>query len=294
MRVTDRMMFDLATRDGGRARQRLEQATAEASSGVRVAHPGDDPGAAGLLALHHAAADRLDAIRTVASRASDELGAADAALSDLSNLISRARELTVQLSNPGYDAAQRAEGADEVRGLVAQAVASLNARVGARYLFGGRADGTPPFDANGNYAGDDGVRQVEIAPGVYQDASVRADVAVKGVGGGVDVLATLQSLAAALDVNDVTAIRAALDPLDGSTTQISTARSRLGEAMSAFDAAAATSRTAADDARAQASSLADADPIEAASRLALAERALEAALAATAQGFRLSLVNFLG
>jgi flagellar hook-associated protein 3 FlgL len=293
VRVTDRMMFDLAARDGGAARQRVEEATSQSSSGVRVGHPGDDPGAAGLIALHRATADRLDAIRTVASRASDEVGAADTALSDLSNTLVRARELTVQLSNPGYSAAERAEGANEVRGLMSRAVAALNTKVGSRYVFGGRLDGAPPFDAAGNYSGDDGVRQVEIAPGVYQDASVRADVAVKGTGGGVDVFATLQGLADALAANDVTSVRGALDTLDASTTQVSTARSHLGEAMSAFDAAAAVSRTAADDARAQESRLADADPIEAASKLALAQRALEAALVSTAQGFKLSLANFL-
>jgi len=166
MRVTDRMLFDLATRAGGRARGRLEEATGRAATGIRVAHPGDDPAAAGLIALHRASAARLDAIREVAGRASDELGTVDAALSDVASGLSRARELAVQLSSAPYDARARAGGAVEVRGILAAAVASLGAQVAGRYVFGGRVDGAPPFDAAGNYLGDAGVRQVEIAPGI--------------------------------------------------------------------------------------------------------------------------------
>lgn len=293
MRVTDSMMYGLAIRDGGKARERLEAATTEASSGAKLVHPGDDPAGAGLVSLDRGAAARLDAIREVARRASDELAAVDSSLGDVANGLIRARELAVQLSSAGYDAAQRAAGAAEVRGLVASAVATLNARVGSRFIFGGRADGAPPFDAAGNYLGDPGVRQVEIAPGVLQDASIRADVAVTGAGGGTDVFAALGALAAALDANDPAAVAATLADLDAGTEQLSVARGEAGAAMSTLDAAVAASRVAGDAARERIAGIADADAVEAASRLALAQRALEAALTATASSFRLSILDDL-
>src|SRR5512137_830182 len=177
MRVTDQMLFQMSSRYGGQARARVERATAQAASGMRVVHPGDDPAAAGLLVEGRVAQARLDAIATAAGRASDELTAADGALGSVNDALVRARELAMQLANPTYDASQRTQAAGEVDQLLQQVVSQMNAEVGGRYVFGGNRDGSAPFDAAGAYLGDAGVRQVEIAPGVLSAASVRADVA---------------------------------------------------------------------------------------------------------------------
>jgi flagellar hook-associated protein 3 FlgL len=305
MRVTDRMMFERAAREGGLSRGRLDEATQRAASGVRVAHPKDDPGAAGMISMERARAERLDAIATTAGRASDELQAADGALSEVANAIARARELAVQLSSSTYSAAERVSGAKEVQGLIQSVVASLNVKVGGRYVLAGTSDGAAPFtgltlDAFGNvdpatgaYAGDGNVRQVEIAPGLLQDASVRADAAVKGAGGGVDVLATLVALANALQANDPVLAGSTLGDLARGTEQVATARGTGGAAMAGLDGAVAANQAARDDAKARVSSLADADAIQAATDLALAARALDAALTATARSFQLTLVDKL-
>jgi len=294
MRVTDSMRYDQAVRDTGRAREAAENAISRASSGLRVARAKDDPGAAGLIALDRARADRLDAIATSAGRASDELTSADGALATVSNAVARAREIAVQLSNGTYGASERAGAATEVQGLLATAVSALNTRVGGRYVMAGDLDSTAPFDAAGNYLGDTAVRQVEIAPGVLQAASVRADVAVKGAGGGVDVLQALTDLASALTANDPVQIRAALDPLGQGTDQLSRARAEAGTAMATLDAAVSASKAGRDDATADASHLGDADVVAAATDLSRTQAALDASLSAVAQGFKLSLVDKLG
>jgi flagellar hook-associated protein 3 FlgL len=299
MRVTDQMLFELSSRYGGQARSRVERATVQASSGIRVNHPGDDPGAAGLLVQGRAAIDRYDAIATAAGRASDELTAAEGALSSVSNGLVRARELTMQLVNPVYTAEQRAAAAGEVDQILQQVLAQLNTRVGDRFVFGGNRDGSEAFDPAGAYLGDTGVRKVEVAPGVWSEASVRADVAMKGVDPvtglqtGTDVLATLQSLATALRANDPTGIRAALDPLDRAFSQLGALRTQVGEAQGALDTAVAVSQAARDGERARTAHLGEADIIQAATDLAMAQRALEASLTATAQGFQLTLLRFL-
>ena len=156
----------------------------------------------------------MNAINQNASRAGDEVDAADSALQSLSDVLARARELAVQMGNDSYSAADRAGAATEIDGLVQQAVTLMNTNVNGRYIFGGNQDQTAPFDTAGNYNGDTAVRQVEVAPGVLEDSSVRADVAVKGVGGGVDLFATLQSLSTALRTNNGDAIRGSLTDLD--------------------------------------------------------------------------------
>lgn len=293
MRVTDSMIFERGSTGTARARSALDAAVEENSSGLRVQHPWDDPGAAGQLTSANLAAGRYTAIGQAAGKASDELQAADGALGEVQNLVARARELAVQLANGSYGAADRSAAAAEVDALIPQVIAQLNTRFGGRYLFGGNKDGAEPFDASGNYLGDTAVRQVEVAPGVLENASVRADVAFKGLGGGTDVLATLQSLSAALKANNVAGVQGTLSALEQGTQQISTARSGLGGSMAAFDSAVAAARSAHDREQTLVSHLADADPVESASKLALAQRALEASITATAQGFQLTLLDKL-
>jgi|GEM_PF-432559 len=308
MRVSDQMIFNRAMVDGGAARSRLDEATARASTGVRVVRPGDDPAAAGLVTAERVRMQRLEAIASSAGRASDEIAAADGALSNVSNALARASELAVQLGSDPYSAAERAAGAKEVQGLLASILADLNVKVGNRYVFGGTADGSAPFtglvlDAAGNvdaaqtgvYGGDANVRQVEIAPGVPQDASVRADVALRGAGGppAADAIATLAALANALAANDRAGVAATLGGLDRSITQLSTARGQAGAIMNALDTAVAANEAARDDAEKRIATLADADVIQAASELALAQHALEAALTATSQSFKLTLLGKL-
>ncbi len=306
MRVTDRMLYGRARIDGGAARERMDEATARVSTGLRVTGPGDDPAAAGLVVLERQRQARFDALATSAGRASDELAAADGALDTVANGLSRARELAVQLSSAPYSAADRAAGAAEVKGIISSLVGSLNVKVGNRYVFSGTRDGTQPFDGlvldaagnvdralTGAYHGDAAVRQVEIAPGVLQDASLRADVALKGAGGGTDVLATLADLANALTGDDPAAVAATLTGLTQGTTQVATARGAAGAAMTTLDAAVSAGQTARDGAKKRVSDLAESDLVSSTTDLALAQHALDAALTATAQTFKLTLLGKL-
>jgi flagellar hook-associated protein 3 FlgL len=293
VRVTDKMIFDAAATNSGRARSDEELAASQASTGLRVQHPWDDPAAAGLTVKHDYNADRFAAIGQGVQRASDELNAVDGALTSLNNTLSRARQLAVQLSNDTYSAADRSAGASEVQSLRTQVISLLNTQFGNRYLFAGNKDGQPAFDDNGNYLGDSGIRQVEIAPGQLEDASVRGDVIAKGAGGGTDVLATLQTLATALAGNDVAGVRATLNGLDSGIQQVATGQAKVGGQMNLFDLAVQTSQKAQTAEKSSSSQLTDVDAIQAASNLALAQRALDASLTASAQSFNLTLLNKL-
>src|SRR5512142_3368648 len=244
MRISDQMIYGRAQVDGAAARSRLDQATAVASTGQRVVHPGDDPAAAGLVAAERVRMQRLEALATTTGRASDEITAADGALGGIATALTRAAEIATQLGSAPYSATERTAGAAEVKGILSSVLAALNTQVGNRYVFGGSQDASPPFDglvldasgnvdatATGVYRGAADVRQVEIAPGVLQDASVRADVALRGAGGGTDVIATLSALANALAANDPTAVAATQAGLSQAISQVAVARSQSGAIM---------------------------------------------------------------
>ena len=294
MRVTDKMTFDRGGNRTGASRARLEEAISQASSGLKVQHPWDEPAATAPVVAHRLSIQRFESIHQLASRAGDELVAADNALGAIGDAISRARELAVQRSNDTYSAADRAGAAAEVRQLMQHSVGLLNSRVGNRYIFGGNKDNAPPFTSDGSYVGDAGARSVEVFPGVLQEISIRADQMAKGVGGGVDILGTLASLATALEGNSLEGVRNSLDSLDQSVAQISLGRSQAGAAMNTVDVAATAARASADGETGSLAGLTEVDMFEAASKMALAQRALEAAITATSKSFDLSLLKKLG
>jgi flagellar hook-associated protein 3 FlgL len=294
MRVTDKMIFDRATSQTGKAQGRLQDAVNENASGLKLEHAWDDPAGVAPVVAHRLAVKRFQAIEKVAGRASDELVAADNALSGVADVLSRARVLAVQLANPTYSAEDRLGASEEVRQLSQHVIGLLNTQVGNRYIFGGNQDDAPPFLADGTYLGDTGVRRVEVFPGVLQDASIRADVMAKGVGGGIDILETLNELSTALGANDVAAIQSSLDPLDGSITQVSVGRAQTGAVMNTLDVAVSSSRLAANQEQVNIATITEADVFQSATNLALAQRALEAALTASVRSFDLSLLKKLG
>jgi flagellar hook-associated protein 3 FlgL len=293
MRVTDRQIFEGANQRLGTARSRMEAATREASTGLKVVHAGDDAAAAGQIVARRLDATRQAALKGTVDAANDELATTDGALDAIGNALTRARELAVQIANPVYSAGQRQSAAQEIDGLFKTVVAQLNTRVGQRYVFGGHQDDAPPFTAAGVYQGDTGVRQVEIAPGVQHAVSVRADGMAAGANGGTDVLATLSALSAAMASNNVANVRNSLDGLDAGIQQVASARVQVGAAMVVLDAAGVASRAGKDDALTALSRLTEADTFESASKLALSQRGLEAAIEASAKSFQLSILGKL-
>lgn len=291
MRITDSLTYDTAIRNADRARDAAQRAQEVASSGLRVEHPSDDPAAAGQISAFQMQSARFTAIGQAAGLASDELGAADSALGSVATSLSRARELAVQFSNSTYTPTQMAAAAQEVQVIRNQVVADLNSRFGNRYLFGGTLDAAQPFDAAGNYQGNALTRSVEIAPGVQQQANVLVgDLGAGTPNGLLDVLKQLQD---ALTVGVPSQVSATLDGLDAGTSRIGVARAQVGASQNAFDTSVTASKVAADTATAQGGKLSDADVIDSSIQLQATQTALQASLAAIAQGFKVSLLDYL-
>lgn len=293
MRVTENMIYQSTLANTETARENIAQAQSEVSTGIRVQHPGDDPVAASLSVEHTVDGARYTAIGQDAQRAADELSTADTALSSVSTATNQALVLATQFGNDTYDAADRANAAVEVDGISQQIITSLNSEYDGRYIFAGTKDNNPPFDSNGNYLGDDGVRSVEIAPGLYQASSVDANTIIKGGTNGVDLLKTLSDLSTALKNNDGDTIRAQIGNLNTAISQLASGRTQIGMALDAFQAAVTTSQSAASNETVAVGKLLDADVLDASTKLSSAQYALDATLTAAAKTMSLSLVNML-
>jgi flagellar hook-associated protein 3 FlgL len=293
MRVTNQMIFNNAQASTMAARDQVMKAQQQVTSGERVVQPGDDPSAAGLMVSQQIALARLNVTNQAVSQASDEAQVADGALQSVATLVQQAQTLAVQLGNDTYSASERAAGALQIAGISSQISHLMNTQFAGRYIFGGDVDSTPPFDASGNYSGDTAVRQIEVAPGLLQNTSIRADQALKGVGGGVDVFATLSTLAASLSANDGVGVRATVAGLSQANDQVATALAQNGTIMDGFQSAQSIGNVATTSVQKALSSASEADIFQASTDLVAAQTSLQASLAASAKTMSVSLLDYL-
>lgn len=279
MRVTERRMIEVAGTGVSRAREQVARASSAVTGGARVERPSDDP-------VAWAAAARADARSTLSAgrgaaidRSRERLGEADGALEGLGQLLSRARELAVELGNDTYGPQERAGAATELQALRTQALALANSRAGdGEYLFAGSRGGAAPFDAAGVYVGD--TLERTIASGEQATAATLASGTFLTASAGVDVFATLDTLATALATNNAVGVRASLDPLATAVAQVADARAGLGGRAALLDDASAARESLEQHLVDTYTDALAADPVAAAMELARAQEQLQTARAA--------------
>ncbi len=124
----------------------LSDSQRQVSTGKRILTPSDDPvGIALALGLR-----RDQKAGEAWGRNIDDsltwMNTTDRALDQALDVVQRARELAVQGGNGTLSAESRALIAAEVDSLKSQFVEIGNSSLGGRYIFGGTATDTPPFD----------------------------------------------------------------------------------------------------------------------------------------------------
>jgi flagellar hook-associated protein 3 FlgL len=234
MRVTNA----LVTRDTIARLQENQRRVAEAqervSSGKRITKMSDDPTGASAVMQASGSLRAIDQYRRNVQSVGSRLAAEEAALDQVTQLMTRAREIGVGQATATSNAQSRLAAAAEVKQLLQQAIQIANTKFGDDYLFGGASSATSaPFDAGQtgqaprfvSLAGapatprlPQGVRSVEVGAGQTMAGVHDGDTAFVQTG----VLDGLADLQAALEADDTDAIGAAMNRLDLGFTDVQT------------------------------------------------------------------------
>lgn len=182
IRITQGMMYARALTDMQSGLYRYTQLQQEVASGRRINRPSDDPAAAlRILPLRGDLRD-LSQLSSNVSLARETLNTSASALEDASSVMQRVRELTTQAANGTLNSSDRKSIGSEVDQLLNQVLGIANSRRGDRYLFGGTANGSPPFSletTNGRtrptYNGNRDSLNIDVAPGVSTALNVPGD-----------------------------------------------------------------------------------------------------------------------
>lgn len=293
----------LAGRTQDRAVRTLQRTLAglqeQATTGLRVNRPSDDPTAFERARYFEAESARIDGhLKTVSAGRLwvDETGAA---LADLADYAATAHTIAVQGRNDTMNLEEREALAKRVDSLLAQSVDRLNAQVDGEYLFAGNRTAQKPFAADGAPATADGTladfagaRLRRIGPNVDLAVNVSGERAQTLPGGGLATDA-FRTLATALRANDGAAVTAALDGITAARDHFIELGSESGEASSRLTEAEAQLSGANLRAQARRSELEDVDMFEVAAGLQKTQGHLEAALRTVATVRQRSLLDYL-
>ncbi|HEY8475932.1 MAG TPA: flagellar hook-associated protein FlgL [Chloroflexota bacterium] len=301
MRVTYNMFADTVLRNIMANQERLEELQRQLTSGKRLTKPSDDPVAVSrALGLRSTLASTEQYLRNVDAAVS-WLNATDAALARVGDVLQRARELAIQGANDTMGTNERQLIAAEVGQLIENAVQLGNATYGNSYIFAGARTQSKPFDYVAGavvYNDADPVTATkllerEVSPGVRVVVNVVGHDPVGGNALFDQVFTALQNLHAALQADDVNAIRSSLGGIDATQDTLLEARASVGARVNRLEAAKDRLTDLQVNLSELRSSLEDVDMVEAISSFATAETVLKAALAAAGRSLPPSLLDFL-
>src|SRR5206468_3053879 len=120
----------------------------QASSGIRVGKPSDDPIAAAELARLSASSSQTKAQLSTIDTVRGDAELTESSLSDASDIFVRLKELALQGANGNLSADERKSIGLEASGLKGALLSLSNARGQRGYLFSGSQVTTAAFDAN--------------------------------------------------------------------------------------------------------------------------------------------------
>lgn len=289
MRITDSQRFATTLRHINTNSTSLARAVDRAATGLRYARLSEDPANGGKVMTIDSTLRALTQYQRTIDGVRGALAGEESVLQQVTDLLSRAKELASSQGGANATAASRQATAAEVRALREQAISLGNLQVGGEFVFGGLATDTPPFLSDGSYVGTANSRLHAIAPGQV--------VSIVHTGGELlvdsGVLGALQSLETALLSDDAAAVRAAIAPLDGAFDQVQTRLAEVGAGDRRLELASAVHRDRTDALRAERASIAEIPIDEASLDLAAAQGALESSFLATTRMLSLNLVDFL-
>ncbi|WP_410770657.1 flagellar hook-associated protein FlgL [Fontibacillus sp. BL9] len=264
------------------------------ATGQKISRPSDDPIGTGYQMRYDTDLARSEEFLMNAQTGSEILKTMDSLLQQASDVLKRARTLTMQAANGTYDLEQRKTISAEIKQLKEQMVTIGNSTYNGRYLFNGQKTDQPPYTVGGaaNENTDPGLFYLNVSPSVKVPVSITGEV-VFGEAGTDNVFKVLDDLANALDNDNRAEISAALEKIDVSADRLSISWAEIGARMNRFELMENRITDDQVSLKEQRAHVADVDVPSAIIDLKSKETVLQAALSTGARIMQTSLVDFL-
>jgi len=170
VRVTNKMLVTNSLSNLNRGLERLQYLSSRLASGKKLMFPSDDPiGTGSVLRMYKG----LEETRQYVANNDYGIGmltAIDGALTDLTSILQRARELAVYGANGTLPEDSLYALAREINELIDHAVQVANSTYAGIYIFGGQETSKPPYSAVVDPQDGTNIEKVESIFSTYTDA----------------------------------------------------------------------------------------------------------------------------
>ena len=236
MRVTTRVFYAETLRNIQRGFSEFADAQRRAATGLRVERPSDDPVATPQILQSTEELRAAGQYRRNITDARSRIAAEESALSSLTNILSRAKELGTAEGGDSGNLQSRAAAKAEVDQLFNATVALGNTFVEGAYLFGGTYADAKPFDDLGQTTAamlpvgehQTQISELEVISTNHDGQSVFVDSTV---------FSALQNLSAALGANDTQQIQTAIAGIDTAFSNVQSIYTETGARSNRLDQA---------------------------------------------------------
>jgi flagellar hook-associated protein 3 FlgL len=283
-----------------RIQSRIDRATAQVSSGLRVTSASDAPDEIGPLLQSRAELALTEQTRSNLNRVKGEVDSAEGALRSVIKLTERVRVLGTQGLTGTQTAVTRETIAAELQGIFRQIVGAANSNYDGRYLFSGNNDQTEPYtfdltqpDGVTPYAGTAATRNVPDANGVLIPIARSGQEIFSSPVPGKNLFAAINSLRVALLANDEAALSTANENLSSALNHVNVQLTRYGHTQNDIATATEVATKRSLDLKSKISAIQDTDLADAILELQTGQTARQAALQTKGQEDRRTLFDFL-
>ncbi|KNZ70097.1 flagellar hook-associated protein 3 [Thermincola ferriacetica] len=291
MRVTQSMLVGNFLSNLNNNYRIMNKIQEQLSTGKKINRPSDDPvGVVSSLRLRVGLTETEKYLNNVED-ARAWLDTTDIALGQVSDLLHRARELTINGANDALAQQSRDALAKEIHQLRDQMIQVANTTHDGRHIFGGFKTTTPPFTAAGAYTGDNGSITYEIGVNVSMQVNITGDRAFINAQDVFQLLANIEADLTAGNTASLSNVR--VGELDNAIDNILSLRSEVGAKTNRLD----LTKSRLDEANLNLSELLskneDINTAEVITQLKMQENTYRTALAAGARIIQPTLIDFL-
>lgn len=150
-----------------KTKQKMEDLQLRGSTLKTITKPSDNPVSnVEALTINSATNDNNQYLKN-ADFALTYLNVTEKSLEELTDILTKAKEIAIAQSSDFFNADVRKNVATEVQQMYNQTLSIANRKVGLKHIFSGYNTLTVPFDSNGNYKGDDGKTTLEVSKNFF-------------------------------------------------------------------------------------------------------------------------------
>ena len=290
MRVTHKTLTQDAINHLRQRMEALRDSQERATTLNRVNRPSDDPAAAERLVGLKAEEARLGQFGRNLEHARAFANQTDSSLSQAVLLLTRAKEIAVGSINGSLGPSELIINGHQAEAIKEQMVNVANTEAGGIPIFAGYLVDAAPFDADGNYSGDDNHIELDVAPGTRLEINRTGQQVF--VNGGV--FTALKNLEDALLTVDHGALKTALGEVDAALRHVIEQQGSFGNTAARLEDTAQDLANIKVELGYRLAEVGDVDFAEAVTQYLTDVQALEATLKITARSLPISLVDLLG